>query len=191
MTLQSGTIKKLTPAGHGNVIFEHRQGRLHAWRCATPQPCLQRAPRTSKCDRRPSAERKPTWHFKMMGESEVRRTRQQNNRIVHTKTKEVCHPARRMQPLREIIKSNEILKNFIRATFKMIGQSENRKTRHQNNRTVHTKAKESYHPARCMRPLRKITKSRKISNQFIREMFEMIGQSGFRKKCLQNNRVVH
>ena len=24
MTLQSGTIKKLTPAGHGNVIFEHQ-----------------------------------------------------------------------------------------------------------------------------------------------------------------------
>ena len=191
MTLQSGTIKKLTPAGHGNVIFEHRQGCLHAWRCATPQPCLQRAPRTSNRDRRRRAEQKPKGHFKMIGESDVRRTRQQNNRTAQTKTKEICHPARCMQPLRKITKSGEMLNKFIRATFKMIGQSELRKMRHQHNRTVHTKAKESCHPARCMRPLGRIAKSRKMSNQFIREIFEMIGQSEFRKKCLQNNRTVH
>ena len=133
---------------------------------------------------KPSAKPKPKGHFKMIGEGEVRKTRHQTNRTVHTKTKDMYHPARCMQPLKNIMKSSEILNRFIRATFKMTGQSGVRKTRHQNHRTVHTKTKEIWHPARCMRPPRKIAKSNKILNEFMRAIFEMIGRSEFRKKCL-------
>ena len=90
-----------------------------------------------------------------------------------------------MQPLKKITKSREILNRFIRATFKMIGRSEVRTACHQNSRTVHAKSKEICHPARCMMPPRKITKSSKILNKFIRAIFDLIGQSEFQKNIFE------
>ena len=86
---------------------------------------------------RPSAEPKSKGHFKMIEESDFRKTCLRNSRTVHTKTEEICHPTRCVEPLRKITKPSEILKQFVRAIFKMIGESDFRKKCLQNNRTVH------------------------------------------------------